>query len=130
MSDDTTSKLATVDEARQVAEAARETEWKDRSFARGLFEGRFQLDVLDPPPQQDPEEQARAKPFLEALDEFARNHIDGDKIDRDRWVPDEVLQGLAKLGAFGIKIPREYGGLGLSQVSYNRALSIVASRCG
>lgn len=130
MSNDTTKKLASVDEARQVAEAARETEWKDRSFARGLFEGRFQLDVLDPPPQPDPEEQARAKPFLEAIDEFARNHIDGDKIDRDRWVPDEVLEGLVKLGAFGIKIPQEYGGLGLSQVSYNRALSIVASRCG
>ncbi len=130
MSDVTTNELATEEEARQVAEAARETEWKDRSFARGLFEGRFQLDVLDPPPQQDPEEKARAKPFLEAMDEFARNHIDGDKIDRDRWVPDEVLEGLRKLGAFGIKIPQEYGGLGLSQVSYNRALSIVASRCG
>lgn len=130
MSDVTTNKLATEEEARQVAEAARETKWKDRSFARGLFEGRFQLDVLDPPPQQDPEEKARAKPFLEAMDEFARNHIDGDKIDRDRWVPDEVLEGLRKLGAFGIKIPQEYGGLGLSQVSYNRALSIVASRCG
>ncbi len=130
MSDDSTKKLASVDEARQVAEFARETEWKHRSFARGLFEGRFQLALLDPPPQPDPEEQARAKPFLEALDEFARNHIDGDKIDRDRWVPDEVLEGLAKLGAFGIKIPQEYGGLGLSQVSYNRALSIVASRCG
>ncbi len=130
MSDDVNKKLATVDEARQVAEAARETEWKDRSFARGLFEGRFRLDVVNPPPQPDPEEQARAKPFLEALDHFARNNIDGDKIDRDRWVPEEVLEGLAKLGAFGIKIPREYGGLGLSQVSYNRALSIVASRCG
>src|SRR5690606_12968314 len=45
------------------------------------------------------------------------------------WVPDEVLQGLAELGAFGIKIPQEYGGLGLSQTSYNRALAIVASRC-
>ncbi|GMR12247.1 MAG: acyl-CoA dehydrogenase family protein [Gemmatimonadota bacterium] len=130
MSDDTTKKLATEEEARQVAEAARETEWRHRSFARRLFEGRFQLDVLDPPPLPDPEEQARAKPFLEAMDDFARNHIDGDKIDRDRWVPDEVLQGLAELGAFGIKIPQEYGGLGLSQVSYNRALGIVASRCG
>ncbi len=43
---------------------------------------------------------------------------------------DEVLDGLARLGAYGIKIPVEYGGLGLSQVSYNRALAIVASRCG
>ena len=40
-----------------------------------------------------------------------------------------MLDGLRALGAFGIKIPREYGGLGLSQITYNRALEIVASRC-
>ena len=42
----------------------------------------------------------------------------------------EVLQGLAALGAYGIKIPREYGGLGFSQTTYGRALQIIASRCG
>jgi alkylation response protein AidB-like acyl-CoA dehydrogenase len=40
-----------------------------------------------------------------------------------------VLDGLAELGAFGIKIPREYGGLGLSYLTYVRALAIVGSRC-
>lgn len=122
--------LATELEAREVAEAAREEEWERRSFSKRLFNGRLALDLIHPHPEGDPEEQARAEPFLEALHAFARDHIDGDAIDRDGWVPDEVLQGLAELGAFGIKIPREFGGLGLSQVSYNRALSIVASRCG
>ncbi|MDH5588507.1 MAG: acyl-CoA dehydrogenase family protein, partial [Gemmatimonadota bacterium] len=68
--------------------------------------------------------------FLEKLEVFARENIDGDAIDREGHVPQEVLDGLAKLGAFGIKIPRKYGGLELSQLSYNRALAIVASRCG
>ena len=121
--------LATEQEARQVAEAARETEWKNRSFARGLYNGKLDLDLVHPLPEPDPEVEARAQPFLERLEEFTREHIDGDAIDRDRWVPQEVLDGLAKIGAFGIKIPVEYGGLGLSQYQYNKALAIVGSRC-
>jgi alkylation response protein AidB-like acyl-CoA dehydrogenase len=129
MSQKSGKSLATEQEARQVAEAARETEWKNRSFARGLYNGRLDLDLVHPLSEPDPEVEARAQPFLEKLEEFTRNHIDGDAIDRERWVPQEVLDGLAELGAFGIKIPIEYGGLGLSQYQYNKALVIVGSRC-
>ena len=125
MSQETKQSLATVQEARQVAEAARETEWKDRSFARGLYNGKVDLSLIHPLPEPDPEVEARAQPFLEKLEEFTLAHIDGDAIDRDRWVPQEVLDGLAEIGAFGIKIPTEYGGLGLSQYQYNKALAIV-----
>lgn len=130
MSQESKRSLASEQEARQVAEAARETEWKNRSFARGLFEGRLDLHLVNPAPEPDPDQEARAEPFLKALEKFTREHIDGDAIDRERWVPQEVLDGLAKLGAFGIKIPREYGGLGLAQYQYNKALAIVGSRCG
>ena len=122
--------LATELEAREVAEQAREQQWEKRSFAKALFEGRLELDLVHPHPQPDPAEQERAADFLAKLEVFARDHIDGDAIDRDGWVPQEVLDGLAELGAFGIKTPVEYGGLGLSQLSYARALAIVASRCG
>lgn len=124
------NKLATELESREVAEGAREQDWDKKSFARELFEGRFDLGLVHPHPQPEPAEQARAAGFLERLQAFARDHIDGDAIDRDGWVPQEVLDGLAELGAFGIKIPQEYGGLGLSQYTYNKALEIVASRCG
>lgn len=40
------------------------------------------------------------------------------RIDREGEIPDAVIQGLRELGTLGIKIPREYGGLGLSQLSY------------
>jgi len=123
------SHRSSVHESREVAEAAREEEWQ-QSFARALFAGALPLDLIDPLPAPDPEEQARAAVFLERLEAFTVSHIDGDRFDRDGWVPDEVLKGLAELGAFGIKIPRDYGGLGLSQLSYNRALTIVSSRCG
>lgn len=123
-------KLASEFESREVAEAAREEEWSRRSFAKQLFGGRLALDILAHRPVRDPEEKARADAFLRRLRAFAREHIDGDAIDREGWVPQEVLDGLAELGAFGMKIPVEYGGLGLSQIAYNRALEIVASRCG
>ena len=128
MADD--KKLATELEAREVAEYAREQDWERRSFARSIFEGRFELDLIHPHPVPDPEEQERAAEFHAKLEAFSRDHIDGDQIDRDHHVPQEVLDGLAELGAFGIKIPRKYGGLELSQLSYNRSLEIVASRCG
>jgi alkylation response protein AidB-like acyl-CoA dehydrogenase len=124
------SKLASELESREVAEGAREQDWEKKSFARALFEGRFDLDLVHPHPEPDPDEQARAAGFLERLEAFTRAHIDGDAHDRDGWVPQEVLDGLAELGAFGIKISEEYGGLGFSQLTYNRALEIVSSRCG
>ncbi len=129
MSDAKKDKLASELEAREVAESAREQKWKKRSFMKELFAGKFSVDLIDPPPKADSEEQARAAEFMERLATFVDEHIDGDANDRNGWVPQSVLDGLAELGAFGIKIPREYGGLGLSQRSYNRALALVASRC-
>jgi len=122
-------KLASELESREVAEHAREQQWEKSSFAKALFEGKLDLDLVYPAPEPDPEEQERAARFLEEIEVFARDHIDGDQHDTEGWVPQEVLDGLAKMGAFGIKTPRKYGGLELSQVSYNRALAIIASRC-
>lgn len=116
-------------ESRDVAEGARQARWEKRSFMRELFGGRLSLDLVHPHPAQDPEEAARAAPFLERIRRFTEENVDGDAFDRDGWVPESVLEGLADLGAYGIKVPRRYGGLGLSQTSYNRALAIVASRC-
>ncbi len=115
-------------EARAVAEAARETEWSAPSFVRELFLGRFNLGLLHPLPQGDPDERARADQFIARLERFLREQVDAEQIERDDRVPEAVIQGLRELGAFGIKIPREYGGLGLSQHSYGRALGL-ASTC-
>jgi alkylation response protein AidB-like acyl-CoA dehydrogenase len=108
------------------AESARETEWVQPSFVRELFLGNLRLDLIHPPPAQDAGERERAAAFHRKLYEFALT-VDGEEIERTGRVPDEVVQGLRELGAFGIKIPEEYGGLGLSQRSYNTAISIIGS---
>ncbi len=115
------------DEAREVAEAAREQEWAAPSFVRDLFLGNLRMDLIHPYPEQDPAEIARAKPFLDKLNRFLREKVDADRIDREGEIPEDVIQGLRELGAFGIKIPLEYGGLGLSQLSYMRAIELVSS---
>ncbi|HTT69551.1 MAG TPA: acyl-CoA dehydrogenase family protein [Gemmatimonadales bacterium] len=117
-------------EARDVAEAARETEWHAPSFLAELFAGRLRMDLIHPHPEPSADDEARARPFLATLERFLREKVDGDAIDRNGTVPPEVVQGLKDIGAFGIKIPREYGGLGLSQLFYARAIAMVSSVCG
>src|SRR5260221_7191078 len=121
--------LATEKEARDVAESARETEWEHPSFARELFLGRFRLDLIHPHPEEDPEEAARAKPFMDKLADFMAS-LNSEEIDRTGEIPESVIQELREMGAFGIKIPREYGGLGLSQMTYIRAIELVTSKDG
>lgn len=113
--------------ARQVAEAARETEWQKPSFGKELFLGRFRPNLIDPWPRPDPEKVAKGEPFLAAIEQFTRTQVDGAQIERDAFIPDEVLTGIAELGAFGMKIDEKYGGLGLSNLDYCRALMMVGS---
>jgi alkylation response protein AidB-like acyl-CoA dehydrogenase len=67
---------------------------------------------------------------MEKLERFMREKVDSDAIDREGKIPPEVVDGLRALGAFGIKIPEEYGGLGLSQTSYTHAIGMVTSMDG
>ncbi|HEX7202462.1 MAG TPA: acyl-CoA dehydrogenase family protein, partial [Arthrobacter sp.] len=114
------------DEARAVAEAARESGWERPSFAKGLYLGSFDLSLVHPWPTPDPESVERGEEFMARLLEYAGT-MDGRVIERDAQIPDEYIRGLADLGVFGMKIPREYGGLGLSLVYYGRALALLGS---
>ncbi|MBT2395232.1 acyl-CoA dehydrogenase family protein [Streptomyces sp. ISL-100] len=114
-------------EARQVAEAAREQDWRKPSFAKELFLGRLRMDLIHPHPMPPPEDAARGEAFLAKLRVFCETKIDGAQIERDAKIPDEVINGLKELGALGMKIDIKYGGLGLTQVYYNKALALVGS---
>src|SRR3954447_22027607 len=114
-------------EARQVAEDAREGEWKLPSFGKDLFLGRLDLDLIHPQPRLDPAAVEKGERFLERLRAFLEAEVDPLQIERDSKIPDDVVDGLKQLGALGMKVPTQYGGLGLSQVYYNRALTLVSS---
>ncbi|MBI2813549.1 MAG: acyl-CoA dehydrogenase family protein [Opitutae bacterium] len=114
--------------ALQITEAARESH-DDLSFVAHLFMGRWKPEKLYPVTEVDAEEKARADKFLAELAIFLREKVDADRIDRTGEIPDEVLAGLAQLGAYGIKVPQKYGGLGFSQTTYGRVCQLIASHC-
>src|SRR4051812_8689126 len=109
-------------EARDVAEAARETEWTQPSFGKELFLGNFKLDLIYPQPKLDAARVEEGEAFIAKLRAFLEEHVDPLEIERDAKLPDHVIEGLKEIGALGIKVAKEYGGLGLSQVYYNKAL--------
>ncbi|MEA2496828.1 MAG: hypothetical protein QOJ29_4739, partial [Thermoleophilaceae bacterium] len=109
-------------EARDVAEAARETEWTLPSFGKELFLGNFKLDLIHPQPKLDPQAVEEGEAFIKKLKAFLEEHVDPLEIERDAKLPEHVIEGLKEIGALGIKVAKEYDGLGLSQVYYNKAL--------
>ncbi len=116
-------------EALEITEAARESGHYS-SFVAELFMGRLQTESVFPYPEQGDEDRRIGDEMVRRVETFLREHVDPDAIDRTGEMPPHVLEGLARLGCFGMKIPKHYGGLGLSQVNYNRVISLVASYCG
>lgn len=118
----------TVDErtSREVAESAREKEWNRPSFAKGLYLGRCDISLIHPQPSSSYSRNDDGEQFLARLSSLLSG-LDGQRIEQDARIPDEYLRELAALGVFGIKIPKEYGGLGLSLAYYGRALMLLTS---
>src|SRR5205823_8272622 len=102
-------------EALELAEASRDPLDDRGSFASNLFVGRYDFDRIYPWPAQSEEDRAAGAELLEKLENYLREHVDADEIDRTGEIPPENFKGLAEMGAFGIKVPKEYGGLGLTQ---------------
>jgi alkylation response protein AidB-like acyl-CoA dehydrogenase len=115
------------EESKQVAEASREADWKQPSFGREMYLGNFQLDLIHPQPKADPEKVRDGEEFLRRLRAFLTERVDPLEIEENARIGDDVIQGLKDLGALGMKIPKEYGGLGLTQVYYNRALALAGT---
>jgi alkylation response protein AidB-like acyl-CoA dehydrogenase len=126
-----TSKMSPAQrEALEFTESAREAAQAERGFAGGLFMGRFNLAGIHPFPVQSAEDRDHGVAFLQQLEAFLKVHVNPDEIDRTGEIPPEVIEDLARMGAFGIKISPEFGGLGLSQTNYCRAGMMLGSFCG
>src|SRR4051795_12930860 len=86
--------------------------------------GDFRLDLIHPQPKLDAAAVEKGEKFLADLRAFLEGEVDPLQIEREAKVPDHVVDGFKRLGALGMKTPAEYGGLGLSQVYYNKALAL------
>jgi alkylation response protein AidB-like acyl-CoA dehydrogenase len=114
-------------EARAISEAAREKDWELPSFGKGLYLGNFQPELISPQPVLSAETVEKGERFLATVGAFLQEEVDPQLIEREGRIPDEVIEGFKRLGAFGMKVPEQYGGLGLSQVYYNRAMMLTGT---
>src|SRR5437016_10713325 len=114
-------------EALELAEASRDPLDDRGGFASNLFIGRYDFDRIYPWPAQSAEDRAAGEDLLRKLEGYLRDHVDPDEIDRTGEIPPENFKGLAEIGAFGIKVPKKYGGLGLSKYSYGRTAVLLGS---
>lgn len=117
-------------ESLELAEAARQQEWKCPSFVACLFQGRVTWDIIHPFPEQSKEDKEKGDNFLKKVEDFLKANLDPDEVDVTREIPAHVIKGLFEMGAFAVKVPKEYGGLGFSQVNYSRLVHLLGSYCG
>lgn len=117
------------DQAMEVAEEARE-KMERESFGGKLFMGKFDDKIIFPFPEQNPEDKKIGDEFIEKLTKILLTKLNPDEVDRTREIPKEAIEEMARIGVFAMKIPKQYDGLGFSQMNYSRAVMKVASYCG
>src|SRR5438477_1100266 len=113
-------------ESLKVAEASRQAEWTQPSFMRELFLGNFRLDLVHPYPLPGPE-RPEFTAFYDGLKRFLREDVDSAEIDATGEYPPRVIEGLRRMGAFGMKIPKDYGGLGFTNAEYQKVMQLLGS---
>ena len=113
--------------ALDLAESSRDPLDERGSFASNLFIGRYDFHRIYRWPEQSEQDRAAGAAFLDSLGKYLRERVDADEIDRTGEIPQNNIDDLFAMGAFGVKIPKEYGGLGLSQVNYGRAAMLLGS---
>jgi hypothetical protein len=98
-------------------------------FLSELFGGRCRFELLDPFPVQSDEDAEIGDRFLARFEADLRRFVDPDAIDEQGEIPGATLAALADRGYFGIGIPSEYGGSGLSLTNTYRAVGLLGSYC-
>ncbi len=116
-------------ESMRVAEAARQTEWKEPSFLKELFLGNFRLGLIRPL-EGSQVERPEFVDYYQRFKKFLKDEVDPVEIDATGEYPPAMVDGLKRIGAFGMKIPKEYGGLGLSQSEYSKIMELLGSYDG
>jgi alkylation response protein AidB-like acyl-CoA dehydrogenase len=117
-------------ESLQVAEESREAQWDHPSVMADLFMGTFRSKAFVPFPEQSDEDKRIGDAYVEKVHAYLEKNYNADEVDQTGEIPDSVMKDLAAMGVFAMKIPQKYGGQGLSQLNYLRALSAIMAHCG
>lgn len=116
-------------QALDVIESARD-KYEYPSFGAQLFAGGFEPQLLYPFPQQSEEDKKIGDAVIDPFIAFLKANLNPEEVDATREIPKKVIDEMKRMGIFALKVPKEYGGLGLSQTNYCRLVMKVASFCG
>ena len=100
------------------------------SVVGSFFFGQIDENLVFPYPHFSDAQVEMSKEMTAAVDQFAKDNINGEKFDKEAHLPKEVIQGLAEMGLLGLGVPEELGGLGLDYSLYCRVFAQVASHDG
>ncbi len=120
---------AQIEEQRKQAEELLFSGEQKLGFAEKLFFGHFNAPLLFPYPQMSREEQERTDRFVAEVRRYCDEHIDADAIDRNAEIPQEVVDGLGRIGVLGATAPQQYGGKGLSQLANTKVMEVIGGHC-
>ena len=128
MATDTTrqERVTTEEDALELVEESRQETWEGRACIKEMFEGSFPADLVFPFPTEG-ERRPEFVTFYEGMKEILETKCDPVEIDATGEYPEELLDALREIGAFGMKVPTSYGGLGLSQVEYGAVMEMLGS---
>ncbi|XP_073448495.1 complex I assembly factor ACAD9, mitochondrial [Aquarana catesbeiana] len=90
------------------------------AYAKQLCLGQISKEEVFPYPEISKDELEEINQLVGPVEKFFGEEVDSKAIDQNAKIPPETLKGLKELGLFGIQIPEEYGGLGLSNTMYAR----------
>lgn len=102
------------------------THCRKLAYAKDLFLGQVNKAEVFPYPEIGNDEVSEINQLVAPVEKFFTEEVDSAKIDREARIPPETLDGLKELGLFGIMVPEEYGGLGLSNTMYARLAEIIS----
>ena len=98
----------------------------EQSFMKAIFHGVIAEDMVFPYPEMPTEDRENTSMILDSIRKFSAVNVDSAKIDLEHHIPDEVLDGMKGLGLYGLQIPTDHDGIGLSAMSYARVMQEVA----
>ncbi len=100
---------------------------EERSFMKSLFHGVIEENLVFPYPEMKPDEKENLSLILDNLRRFGESEVDSAAIDREHAIPDGLLAKMKEMGLFGLTIPEEHGGFGLSATAYARVMQELAA---
>ncbi|XP_070338558.1 very long-chain specific acyl-CoA dehydrogenase, mitochondrial isoform X3 [Equus asinus] len=110
----------------ETSTSGKQAKAKSKSFAAGMFKGQLTTDQVFPYPSVLNEEQNQfLKELVGPVSRFFEEVNDPAKNDMLKQVEETTMQGLKDLGAFGLQVPSELGGVGLCNTQYARLVEIV-----